>query len=279
MFAPLKHWRRKVTPLLKTLAIQENGVSQDITNFGEKIMTAATSNAEPIGNEKLKGIQLLKVAFRSRKTAVMLFFGFSAGLPYTLLLGTLNAWLGEAKVSLATIGILSWIGLAYAFKFLWSPLVDRIYPAGFVKTWAEAQLALAVSGRACAHLLSFCRGLIPCVSIGTFAIIRSNCSVFLRYTRRRDRCLAYRRFCRSKYASGCPFDDLSVWISYRGTHRRSIGFDFCGTGKLANCLFSFGVSDGADRDCHAASTGHKGIGGNRTTNKCARKNRCNFTKI
>ena len=91
-------------------------------------MTAATSNAEPISKEKLKGIQLLKVAFRSRKTVVMLFFGFSAGLPYTLLLGTLNAWLGEAKVSLATIGILSWIGLAYAFKFLWSPLVDRIYP-------------------------------------------------------------------------------------------------------------------------------------------------------
>lgn len=62
---------------------------------------------------------------QNRKTLVMLIFGFSAGLPYTLLLGTLNAWLGEAKVDLATIGILSWIGLAYAFKFLWSPLVDR----------------------------------------------------------------------------------------------------------------------------------------------------------
>src|SRR3712207_7441344 len=56
----------------------------------------------------------------------MLVFGFSAGLPFSLLVGTLNAWLGEAHVDLATIGVLSWIGLAYAFKFLWSPLVDRV---------------------------------------------------------------------------------------------------------------------------------------------------------
>ena len=56
----------------------------------------------------------------------MLVFGFAAGLPYTLLLGTLNAWLAEARVDLATIGVLSWIGLAYAFKFLWSPVVDRL---------------------------------------------------------------------------------------------------------------------------------------------------------
>ena len=56
----------------------------------------------------------------------MLAFGFSSGLPFALLIGTLNAWLGDAKINLATIGVLSWIGLGYAFKFLWSPLVDRV---------------------------------------------------------------------------------------------------------------------------------------------------------
>ena len=76
--------------------------------------------------EKLKGWKLIRLALTQRKTAVMLALGFGAGLPYTLLIGTLNAWLGEWKVDLATIGVLSWIGLAYAFKFLWSPLVDRI---------------------------------------------------------------------------------------------------------------------------------------------------------
>ncbi|MCE9523163.1 MAG: beta-lactamase induction signal transducer [Alphaproteobacteria bacterium] len=66
-----------------------------------------------------------------RKTVVMLAFGFSAGLPYALLVGTINAWFGEAKVDLATIGVLSWIGLAYAFKFLWSPAVNAPPPFPF----------------------------------------------------------------------------------------------------------------------------------------------------
>ena len=73
-----------------------------------------------------KGWRLIKLALADRKTLIMLVFGFSAGLPYTLLIGTLNAWLGEWEIDLATIGVLSWIGLAYAFKFLWSPLVDRV---------------------------------------------------------------------------------------------------------------------------------------------------------
>ncbi|QNM83150.1 MFS transporter [Sphingomonas sabuli] len=76
--------------------------------------------------EKPKGLQLLRASMKNRKTAIMLIFGFGAGLPYTLLIGTLNAWLGEWEIDLATIGVLSWIGLAYAFKFLWSPLVDRL---------------------------------------------------------------------------------------------------------------------------------------------------------
>ena len=56
----------------------------------------------------------------------MLFLGFSAGLPLLLVLGTLSFWLSEAGIARATIGHLSWIGLAYGFKFLWSPLVDRL---------------------------------------------------------------------------------------------------------------------------------------------------------
>ena len=73
-----------------------------------------------------KGLKLLRVALGNRKSASMLAFGFSSGLPFALLIGTLNAWLGEVKINLATIGVLSWIGLTYSFKFLWSPLVDRL---------------------------------------------------------------------------------------------------------------------------------------------------------
>lgn len=76
--------------------------------------------------EKPTGLKLLMAAFRNRKLGVQLAFGFSSGLPYALLLGTLYAWLGEAKVDLETMGVFSLIGLAYSFKFLWSPAVDRV---------------------------------------------------------------------------------------------------------------------------------------------------------
>ncbi|MFA5171206.1 MAG: AmpG family muropeptide MFS transporter [Sulfuriferula sp.] len=56
----------------------------------------------------------------------MLLLGFSSGLPLLLVLGTLSFWLREAGIERATIGHLSWIGLAYGFKWLWAPLVDRL---------------------------------------------------------------------------------------------------------------------------------------------------------
>jgi len=56
----------------------------------------------------------------------MLSLGFSAGLPLLLILGTLSFWLREAGIDRTTIGHLSWIGLAYSLKWLWSPLVDRL---------------------------------------------------------------------------------------------------------------------------------------------------------
>ncbi|MEJ5031631.1 AmpG family muropeptide MFS transporter [Comamonas sp. MYb69] len=56
----------------------------------------------------------------------MLALGFSAGLPLLLVLGTLSFWLRKAGIDRSTIGYLSWVGLAYAFKWVWSPLVDRL---------------------------------------------------------------------------------------------------------------------------------------------------------
>ena len=64
----------------------------------------------------------------------MLSLGFSAGLPLLLVLGTLSFWLREAGVDRTTIGYLSWVGLAYAFKWLWAPLVDRM-PLPLLTRW------------------------------------------------------------------------------------------------------------------------------------------------
>ena len=72
-----------------------------------------------------KGLKVFAAALRTRKSASMLVFGFSSGLPATLV-ATLSVWLGDFKITMATIGVLSWVSLATAFKFLWSPVVDRL---------------------------------------------------------------------------------------------------------------------------------------------------------
>ena len=57
---------------------------------------------------------------------MMLLLGFSSGLPFLLVFGTLSAWLRTAGVSRTDIGLMSYVGLAYTIKFLWAPLIDQI---------------------------------------------------------------------------------------------------------------------------------------------------------
>lgn len=64
--------------------------------------------------------------YLEKRVATLFFLGFSAGLPILLVFSTLSFWLREAGVSRASIGFFSWIALAYAFKWAWSPFVDRL---------------------------------------------------------------------------------------------------------------------------------------------------------
>lgn len=68
------------------------------------------------------------------KVIGLAFLGFSAGLPFLLVFSTLSAWLREADVSKATIGLFSWVGITYSIKFLWAPVVDRT-PLPFLTNW------------------------------------------------------------------------------------------------------------------------------------------------
>ena len=67
-------------------------------------------------------------------TLRMALLGFSAGLPLLLVFGTLSFWLREAGIDRTTIGYLSWVGLAYGFKWAWAPLVDRL-PIPLLTRW------------------------------------------------------------------------------------------------------------------------------------------------
>lgn len=67
----------------------------------------------------------LKV-YLERRSLVMLGLGFAAGLPTFLIFDTLSAWLRADGLSLDTISFFSLATLAYAFKFLWAPVLDRV---------------------------------------------------------------------------------------------------------------------------------------------------------
>ncbi|WP_218944247.1 AmpG family muropeptide MFS transporter [Marinicella rhabdoformis] len=60
------------------------------------------------------------------KFAHMTFLGFSAGIPYYLIFSSLSLWLDQVGIERAAITLFSWAFLGYSFKFLWSPLVDRL---------------------------------------------------------------------------------------------------------------------------------------------------------
>jgi PAT family beta-lactamase induction signal transducer AmpG len=64
-------------------------------------------------------------AYADRRILVMLALGFACGLPNLLIFDTLSAWLRDSGLSLEVISFFSLATLAYSFKFLWAPLVDR----------------------------------------------------------------------------------------------------------------------------------------------------------
>lgn len=119
---------------------------------------------------KKPGWRRVLLALGNRKTGFMALFGFASGLPYALLLGTLYAWLSDAKVDLETMGVFSLIGLAYSFKFLWSPLLDRVnLPVlrrlGKRKQWiVTAQIMLGV-------ILLVLSTLNPMTGLGWFSLL------------------------------------------------------------------------------------------------------------
>ena len=63
--------------------------------------------------------------FFEKKVLKLLFLGFSSGLPILLVFSTLSVWLHKAGIDRSTVTLFSWAGFAYAFKYLWSPLVDN----------------------------------------------------------------------------------------------------------------------------------------------------------
>src|SRR6478752_3812547 len=64
--------------------------------------------------------------YLKRRVLVVMFLGFSSGLPLALSGTTLLVWMREAGVDLGTIGLFALVGTPYTLKFLWAPLTDAL---------------------------------------------------------------------------------------------------------------------------------------------------------
>ncbi len=92
-------------------------------------------------------------AFLHPRVVTMFFYGFSAGIPLLLIFSSLSLWLREAGIDRSTVTYFSWAALAYSFKFLWAPLIDRLPIPGLTRwlgrrrAWllvAQATVAISV---------------------------------------------------------------------------------------------------------------------------------------
>lgn len=114
------------------------------------------------------------LVYRQRPVVSMLFLGFSAGLPFYLVFQTLSAWLRQEGIERSTIGMLSWVGLAYSVKFLWAPIVDRM-PLPFLTQWLgrrRSWMLLAQSGIAiCILNMSWSQPSAGVLAITTWALL------------------------------------------------------------------------------------------------------------
>lgn len=121
---------------------------------------------------KQKAIHSWREAFSvylKARVVGMFFLGFSAGLPYVLVFGTLTAWLTEENISRTTIGFFSWVGLMYSVKVFWAPLVDRIPLPILTKMLGQRRSWLLVSQISIAIGLLFLTFTAPQDSIQLFA--------------------------------------------------------------------------------------------------------------
>ena len=81
-------------------------------------------------------------------------FGFVSGLPLALTTGTLSYWLAREGVDKTTIGLFALLGIPYALKMFWAPLLDHLpAPGPFARLGRRRGWAVVIQGLLMAALL------------------------------------------------------------------------------------------------------------------------------
>ena len=77
--------------------------------------------AAPLDNDK----PVTWHSYLNRRMLILLFMGFSSGLPLFILLYLLQAWLAKSGLDVKKLGLFALVMFPYTWKFVWSPLMDR----------------------------------------------------------------------------------------------------------------------------------------------------------
>src|SRR6202041_3654424 len=87
---------------------------------------AATPDATGTVAKSRRSLTGALAVYLKRRVLIILFLGFSSGLPLALSGTTLLVWMTESGVNLGTIGLFALVGTPYTIKFLWAPLIDAL---------------------------------------------------------------------------------------------------------------------------------------------------------
>ena len=137
-----------------------------------------TGNGAATRAEPRKSWRNAFALYADRRILIILFLGFSSGLPLLLTLSTLSYWLATIGVDKTTIGLFALVGLPYTLKFVWAPVIDRVpipllsQLLGRRRSWVVATQALLMAAivllgmsdpaqdpgltALCAFILAFC---------------------------------------------------------------------------------------------------------------------------
>ena len=99
------------------------------------------------GPPRARGLRALGRAMTSWRTASVVLLSFSSGLPLGLVTIAIPDWLRTLHLDIRLVGLVTLAQAPWAFKVLWSPLMDRYTPPwlGRKRGWAAiAQVALFV---------------------------------------------------------------------------------------------------------------------------------------
>ena len=185
-------------------------------------MTAAPQTATKETAQPRPSFAEAAAFYLQPRVLIVLFLGFSAGLPLALSGSTLLFWAAEVGVDLKIIGLFALVGTPYTLKFLWAPIVDALDVPILARWLGRRRAWLLLTQILLMAAILFASVGIPLLSAGQ-DLLRSKNGVNNTYRRGDLNALDYRRQARFPATHKYFADWIAFRRSARGQDSRSSG--------------------------------------------------------